>query len=91
MDELASSSASVNYDYSQCFKCFHEQHANRCFIDAHIGGRFSSYKISLSNVMMPMGFAAIIGGMSTTIGTSTNLLVVGGRDIGIETFLCLIS
>ena len=26
---------------------------------------------------MPMGLATIIGGMSTTIGTSTNLLVVG--------------
>ena len=37
--------------------------------------------------MMPMGFAAIIGGMSTTIGTSTNLLVVGlARDIGIRDF-----
>tara|TARA_B110000003_G_C16617886_1_gene521972 strand:- start:601 stop:1989 length:1389 start_codon:yes stop_codon:yes gene_type:complete len=37
--------------------------------------------------MMPMGFAAIIGGMSTTIGTSTNLLVVGlARDTGIRDF-----
>ena len=44
-------------------------------------------KFPVSNVMMPMGFAAIIGGMSTTIGTSTNLLVVGlARDIGIRDF-----
>ncbi|HNP34230.1 MAG TPA: SLC13 family permease [Woeseiaceae bacterium] len=29
-----------------------------------------------SKMLMPVGFATIIGGMSTTIGTSTNLLVV---------------
>src|SRR5690606_19452242 len=29
-----------------------------------------------SRMLMPIGFATIIGGMSTTIGTSTNLLVV---------------
>lgn len=29
-----------------------------------------------SRILMPMGFATILGGMSTTIGTSTNLLVV---------------
>ena len=29
-----------------------------------------------STTLMPMGFATIVGGMSTTIGTSTNLLVV---------------
>lgn len=28
-----------------------------------------------ANVLMPVGFATIIGGMATTIGTSTNLLV----------------
>ncbi len=33
-------------------------------------------KTSASKVLMPMGFATLIGGMSTTIGTSTNLLVV---------------
>ena len=44
-------------------------------------------KFPVSNVMMPMGFAAIIGGMSTTTGTSTNLLVVGlARDTGIRDF-----
>jgi di/tricarboxylate transporter len=35
--------------------------------------------------MLPMGLATIIGGMSTTIGTSTNLLVVGiSEDLGME-------
>ena len=32
--------------------------------------------IAPSKILMPIGFATIIGGMSTTIGTSTNLLVV---------------
>jgi di/tricarboxylate transporter len=46
-------------------------------------------KFPVSSVMLPMGLATIIGGMSTTIGTSTNLLVVGiaedlGKDIGME-------
>ena len=39
-------------------------------------------KLPVSRVMMPMGFATIIGGMATTIGTSTNLLVAGiARDV----------
>ena len=29
-----------------------------------------------SNILMPMGMATLVGGMTTTIGTSTNLLVV---------------
>jgi di/tricarboxylate transporter len=33
-------------------------------------------KVPASSVMMPMGMATIIGGMATSIGTSTNLLVV---------------
>jgi len=33
-------------------------------------------KTSPSGILMPMGFATLIGGMGTTIGTSTNLLVV---------------
>jgi di/tricarboxylate transporter len=34
-------------------------------------------------VLMPMGFATLIGGMATTVGTSTNLLVVSvARDLG---------
>lgn len=32
---------------------------------------------SPAGILMPMGFATLIGGMATTIGTSTNLLVVG--------------
>jgi len=44
-------------------------------------------KFPVSGVMLPMGLATIIGGMSTTIGTSTNLLVVGiSRDMGLHTF-----
>ncbi len=38
-----------------------------------------------SGVLMPMGLATIIGGMSTTIGTSTNLLVVSvAADMGMR-------
>ena len=41
-------------------------------------------KFPVSRVMLPMGLATIIGGMSTTIGTSTNLLVVGiAEDLGL--------
>lgn len=41
----------------------------------------------VSGVMLPMGLATIIGGMSTTIGTSTNLLVVGiAEDLGVPKF-----
>jgi len=44
-------------------------------------------KMPLSGMMMPLGFATIIGGMSTTIGASTNLLVVGiARDMGFVDF-----
>ena len=32
--------------------------------------------VPTSSVLMPMGFATLLGGSSTTIGTSTNLLVV---------------
>tara|TARA_R110002049_G_scaffold2743_5_gene21198 strand:+ start:91013 stop:92845 length:1833 start_codon:yes stop_codon:yes gene_type:complete len=40
-----------------------------------------------SKLLMPMGFATLIGGMGTTIGTSTNLLVVSvAADMGIERF-----
>ncbi|PID45598.1 MAG: SLC13 family permease [Proteobacteria bacterium] len=35
-------------------------------------------------LLMPMGFASLIGGMGTTIGTSTNLLVVSvASDLGL--------
>jgi len=44
-------------------------------------------KTSASKVLMPMGFATLIGGMSTTIGTSTNLLVVSvAVDMGMKDF-----
>ncbi len=44
-------------------------------------------KFPVSGVMLPMGLATIIGGMSTTIGTSTNLLVVGiTNDMGLIEF-----
>lgn len=40
-----------------------------------------------SSVLMPMGFATLAGGMTTTIGTSTNLLVVSiAADLGLERF-----
>lgn len=48
---------------------------------------------SPSSMLMPMGFATLVGGMSTTIGTSTNLLVVsvaaeqGMRHIGVFDFI----
>jgi di/tricarboxylate transporter len=42
-------------------------------------------QVSASAVLMPMGFATIVGGMSTTIGTSTNLLVVSvAADLGLR-------
>lgn len=49
--------------------------------------------MSPSGVLMPMGMATLIGGAATTIGTSTNLLVVsvaadmGLRSIGMFDFL----
>jgi di/tricarboxylate transporter len=40
---------------------------------------------SVSGVLMPMGFATLVGGMATTIGTSTNLLVVSvAADLGLR-------
>ncbi len=42
---------------------------------------------SSAKVLMPMGFATLVGGMGTTIGTSTNLLVVSvAVDLGLERF-----
>ena len=42
---------------------------------------------SPSGSLIPMGFASILGGMSTTIGTSTNLLVVNvAADMGMDRF-----
>jgi len=40
-----------------------------------------------SKILMPMGLCTLIGGMATTIGTSTNLLVVGiAADMGERQF-----
>ena len=40
---------------------------------------------SASAMLMPMGFATLVGGMSTSIGTSTNLLVVSvAADMGLR-------
>ena len=42
-------------------------------------------KTSASKVLMPMGFATLLGGTCTTIGTSTNLLVVSvAADMGLR-------
>jgi di/tricarboxylate transporter len=39
---------------------------------------------SVSKMLMPMNFAVIVGGMATTIGTSTNLLIVSiANDRGV--------
>ena len=38
-----------------------------------------------SDLLMPMGFATLVGGMTTSIGTSTNLLVVAvAADLGLR-------
>ncbi|MDM3869921.1 SLC13 family permease [Porticoccus sp. W117] len=45
----------------------------------------SRTKTSVSGTLMPISFATILGGMLTTIGTSTNLLVVSvAADLGLE-------
>lgn len=42
-------------------------------------------KNSPSGILMPMGLATLLGGMTTTIGTSTNLLVVSvAADMGLK-------
>ncbi len=44
-------------------------------------------KLVPSSILMPIGFAAIVGGMATTIGTSTNLLVLSvAEDLGVRKF-----
>lgn len=48
-------------------------------------GATLSAKASPSGVLMPFGLATVIGGSVTTIGTSTNLLVVSvARDLGVR-------
>jgi len=42
---------------------------------------------SSSRMLLPMGLATLVGGMATTIGTSTNLLVVAvAHDLGVARF-----
>ena len=42
-------------------------------------------KTSPSGILLPMGLATLLGGMTTTIGTSTNLLVVSvASDMGLS-------
>jgi di/tricarboxylate transporter len=42
---------------------------------------------SASGILMPMGLSTLVGGMATTIGTSTNLLVVSvAADLGLPRF-----
>ncbi|MDA0241157.1 MAG: SLC13 family permease, partial [Proteobacteria bacterium] len=49
-----------------------------------IANRFS---VSVSKVMMPLSFAAVIGGMTTLIGSGTNLLVSGALvELGEQPF-----
>jgi di/tricarboxylate transporter len=44
-------------------------------------------KQSTSGILLPMGLATLLGGMATTIGTSTNLLVVSiASDLGMPRF-----
>ncbi|MEN9404297.1 MAG: hypothetical protein RL091_3000 [Verrucomicrobiota bacterium] len=44
-------------------------------------------KQSSSGILLPMGLATLLGGMATTIGTSTNLLVVSiAADLGLPRF-----
>ncbi len=51
-----------------------------------IGAAIRSNK-PVSGVLLPMGLATLIGGMGTTIGTSTNLLVVSvAADMGMVRF-----
>lgn len=46
-----------------------------------------SAKSSPSGVLMPFGLATVIGGTASTIGTSTNLLVVSvAQDLGVRPF-----
>ena len=50
-------------------------------------GASSRRRFPATQVLMPVGFAALLGGMLTTIGTSTNLLVVNEAEaLGLPAF-----
>ena len=50
-------------------------------------GAAARSRFPASGVLLPMGLATLIGGMGTTIGTSTNLLVVSvAADMGMRRF-----
>lgn len=50
-------------------------------------GAAARSNVPTAGILLPMGFATLVGGMATTIGTSTNLLVVSvAADMGMETF-----
>lgn len=50
-------------------------------------GASARRRFPATRVLMPVGFAALLGGMMTTIGTSTNLLVVGEAErLGLPAF-----
>jgi len=50
-------------------------------------GASSRRRFPATQILMPVGFAALLGGMMTTIGTSTNLLVVNEAEaLGLPVF-----
>lgn len=50
-------------------------------------GASSRRRFPATRILMPVGFAALLGGMMTTIGTSTNLLVVNEAEaLGLPAF-----
>ena len=67
----------VTLDCERRAQRVHEQHADRRSAHADSGWRVAAREVSRFGGHATNGFATIIGGMSTTIGTSTNLLVVG--------------
>ena len=71
-----------------------QQHAHCRAAAADPDQRLPAHIDVAAAVLMPMGFATLVGGMATTIGTSTNLLVVsvptisGSRRFGMFDFAC---
>lgn len=52
-----------------------------------LAGAASRAKRSPAGTLLPMNYAVLIGGMGTTIGTSTNLIVVSiAADLGVRRF-----